>query len=439
VNAGVRWDQQKASNGASTAPGNPLFPDLLPTLKFDGNVPGIKWNDFSPRVGVTMALDDARKTVVRASYAHYAGQLASPDATFNSPIPYGYTYLAYKWVDRNGDGFAQKDEILTNQGVLYAGNVDPNNTTSLSALNRLDPNYHANHDDEVIVGLEREVIPNFSVGIAYTWRKGQDFADWFPRIDANGNILTAADYTANAPVSANGYAVTTYSPNAASIGNNARILTNRPNFNQTYNGIELTALKRLSNKWMLRAAFSYNDWKEHLTGAGAFQNPTPTDVENFGGVQSLIGNGALIDGGIVANKSYGAKTNTFFSSKWQITASGLYQLPAGFEVGASLLGRQGNPKVLEIRTSAGSDGSPRVVVGPLDLQRYANVWDLDLRVANNIKLGGSATFGITVDLFNALNADTILQQTRQANSSAFGQALEVINPRVLRFGFRLGF
>jgi hypothetical protein len=439
LNAGVRWDQQKASNGASVAPGNPLFPDLLPTLKFDGNVPGIKWNDFSPRVGLTLALDDSRKTVARASYAHYAGQLASPDATFNSPIPYGYTYLAYKWVDRNGDGFAQKDEILTNQGVLYAGNVDPANTTSLVALNKLDPNYHANHDDEIIVGLEREVIPNFSVGVAYTWRKGRDYADWTPRIDANGNLLTPADFSANAPVSSNGYTVQTYSPNPARIGNNARVLTNRPNFNQTYNGIELTALKRLSNKWMLRAAFSYNDWKEHLTGPGAFQNPTPQDVENFGGLNSPIGNGPLIEGGIVANKSYGAKTNTFFNSKWQVTASGLYQLPAGFEVGASLLGRQGNPKALVLPTSAGADGSPRVVVGPLDLQRYASVWDLDLRLADTIKLGGSATFGITLDLFNALNADMILQVNRRANSGAFQQPLEVINPRVLRFGFRLAF
>jgi hypothetical protein len=317
--------------------------------------------------------------------------------------------------------------------------VDPSNTTSLAALNKLDPNYHANHDDEIIVGLEREVIPNFSVGVAYTWRKGRDFADWTPRIDANGNLLTPADFSANAPVSSNGYTVQTYSPNPARIGNNARILTNRPNFNQTYNGIELTALKRLSNKWMLRAAFSYNDWKEHLTGPGAFQNPTPQDVENFGGLNSPIGNGPLIEGGIVANKSYGAKTNTFFNSKWQVTASGLYQLPAGFEVGASLLGRQGNPKALVLPTSAGADGSPRVVVGPLDLQRYASVWDLDLRVADNIKLGGSATFGITVDLFNALNADMILQVNRRANSGAFQQPLEVINPRVLRFGFRLGF
>jgi hypothetical protein len=33
----------------------------------------------------------------------------------------------------------------------------------------------------------------------------------------------------------------------------------------------------------------------------------------------------------------------------------------------------------------------------------------------------------------------ILQVNRRANSGAFQQPLEVINPRVLRFGFRLGF
>jgi len=141
----------------------------------------------------------------------------------------------------------------------------------------------------------------------------------------------------------------------------------------------------------------------------------------------------------VAPKSYGAKTNSFINSTWQVTASGLYQLPAGFEVGASFLGRQGNPKVIEIPASAGADGTPRVPVGPLDLQRYATVWDLDLRVANNIKLGGTARLGITVDLFNALNTGPILQETRNAASTAFQQPLEILNPRVLRFGFRLGF
>jgi hypothetical protein len=39
VNAGLRWDLQKASNQASDAPANTMFPDLLPALSFDGTSP----------------------------------------------------------------------------------------------------------------------------------------------------------------------------------------------------------------------------------------------------------------------------------------------------------------------------------------------------------------------------------------------------------------
>src|SRR5262249_8485285 len=75
VNAGIRWDQQKSQNRASTAQANPTFPDLLPTLSYDGNGPKIDWKDFSPRASFSYAVDENRKTVLRGSYARYAGQL----------------------------------------------------------------------------------------------------------------------------------------------------------------------------------------------------------------------------------------------------------------------------------------------------------------------------------------------------------------------------
>src|SRR5207248_10137387 len=164
VNGGVRWDRQTASNLASVAPANTMFPDLLPSLSFNGDSPQIKWNDVSPRVGATVALDESRRTVARVSYANYAGQLNPFEATSASPVGSYYTYIAYKWVDTNHDGFAQKNEILTNLGPQYSNNINPAKPTSASSVNTIDPNYHPNHDDEVIIGIDHEVIPNRSVG-----------------------------------------------------------------------------------------------------------------------------------------------------------------------------------------------------------------------------------------------------------------------------------
>jgi hypothetical protein len=445
VNAGLRYDRQAAHLNPSTATANPLFPELVPALEFDGNVPGIKWNDLSPRVGLTVALDEKRKTIVRASYARYAGQLGPIDSQFNSPVTYNYNYLAYQWVDRNNDGFAQRNEILTSAGVLYSAGIDPANPTALTSINKIDPDYHANHDQEVIVGLEREIVPNFSIGAAYTWRRGKDSVSYTPRIDSSGRILTSADFIQLPPVSAGGFTVQPFAPNPARTGDGARLLTNREDYSLNYSGIELSANKRLANKWMLRAAFSYMDWTEGLDGPNAFQNPSSADINTIiqggypGGAASGLC-GPCVDGGIIAPKSYGAKADSYFHAKWQLSASGMYQLPGEFELGASLLGREGYPKAIHIRTSLGADGNRRLLPpGGLDLQRHDNFWNLDLRLAKNLKLRGTSAVNLTVDLFNVFNADTVLQRNRQINSDAFDQILELANPRILRFGVRLQF
>src|SRR5262249_29417687 len=85
INAGVRWDSQRSKNLPSSVPASKSFPNLLGPINFDGNTPEIKWDDLSPRVGVTLALDEAKKTVLRASYARYASQLPSGQASFLAP------------------------------------------------------------------------------------------------------------------------------------------------------------------------------------------------------------------------------------------------------------------------------------------------------------------------------------------------------------------
>ena len=148
-----------------------------------------------------------------------------------------------------------------------------------------------------------------------------------------------------------------------------------------------------------------------------------------------------MDGGQIAPRSGGSgKGDIFYNARWQVVLNALYQLPGNFEVGTSLFGRQGYVYPVILRLSAGGDGAIRTLAQPnIDDQRYKNVFDADFRLANNIKLGGRATMGITADLFNAFNSGTILGRNRQANSSAFGDPTDVLSPRILRIGVRFGF
>src|SRR5262249_11499956 len=98
LNLGVRFDRQKAKGLPSSVTASRSFPDLLGAIDYDGNGGDpIVWTDLSPRAGLTYALDESRKTVLRASYARYASQLASGQMGFVSPIQSPGAYFAYVW------------------------------------------------------------------------------------------------------------------------------------------------------------------------------------------------------------------------------------------------------------------------------------------------------------------------------------------------------
>ncbi|MBP9946894.1 MAG: TonB-dependent receptor, partial [Vicinamibacteria bacterium] len=207
VNVGARFDKQTAKNLASEAPANASFPNLLPALKFEGSKEdNITWNDISPRVGLSYALNESRKTVARLSLARYAGQLSYGNVTSQNPV--AASYLAYGWNDVNGDRFVQPGEVLFSN-FIGASNVDPNNPSAVGATpNQIDKDLKSKKDNEIVLGIDHELASNFAVGGAITYRKTTDW-QYTPRLAApcptgvNCAIIGPSSYTANAPVTAN--------------------------------------------------------------------------------------------------------------------------------------------------------------------------------------------------------------------------------------------
>ena len=181
VIAGVRFDHQESSLGASSVPAVPGIP-ILPALSAPAVSGVFKWNNAVPRVGITYALDESRKSIVRASYAMFASQLPGSEASFVSPIQYSYAY--YNAVDRNGDGVAQLSELLFNQGLTGYTGFDPNNPSRVSTVNTVDPNVKAPITHELLFGFDRQVLPNFGVSATFTYRKMVDLI-WDPLTGSN--------------------------------------------------------------------------------------------------------------------------------------------------------------------------------------------------------------------------------------------------------------
>jgi Carboxypeptidase regulatory-like domain/TonB-dependent Receptor Plug Domain len=437
LNLGLRYDRQTSTNKPTTAPANASLPEILPELAYDGSGQGIKWTDFSPRVGLTYALGEDRKTVIRASYARYPSYLTMSDTSIDNPIG-GLGTLQYGWNDVNCDQFAQANEVN-----LAGGLTQPPLNASLEAVNRIDPDFSAPTDNELILGFEHEVAPNLSLGVTGTYRRSSK-SIYFPFLGVNGTGWVSQD-----PISVDTdegrYTITPYDltpDNLAGAEANGfgQYLTNRPGYGRHFKGLELTAHKRLSNKWMARLAFSYNDWTEHFDGREGIQNPNPVLYDTYG--YSLFGQtiltDALKDGGQLAYFGIGSGKTYWINAKWQLNVSALYQLPAGFEIAGNLFGRQGYPRITTIDFETGLGTFSGIATPELDQVRTPNVWNLDFRLAKNIRLSGRASLNLTADLFNVFNANTVLVRTGNADG-AFNRINEIQAPRIVRFGMRLGF
>ncbi|MBX7186256.1 MAG: TonB-dependent receptor [Vicinamibacteria bacterium] len=434
LNLGVRFDGQSAKNLPTSIPANKSLPNLVPAVDYAGNDTNlVDFKDISPRAGFSYALNESRKTVLRGSYANYAAQLGYGLVNV-AAVPAGY--IAYGWHDDNRDRVVQATEVDTAGGVLYTYNINPSNKTGI-APGRIDPNLKNQRDNEAVLGIDHELAANFAIGAAYTFRSSKDFT-YTPflsapcAVGASCTFIQPSQYIKGTDVTARGFTVQRYSApaNLVAAGGNGRYTTNREGYTRKYSGFELTMKKRMSNKWAANLAFSYNNWTENYSDSNrvnALGNPTKLETS------------PLADGGPVSIQGGGSGKVSFYSQfKWQVYADALVNLPASFSFSTAIFGRQGGLYPTSIRTSLGSDGTQNVLVGGVDDTLYPNLWNIDLRLARNAKIG-RVTITPSVELFNALNNDVVLSRARNAAVASYGRVDEIIAPRILRVGARLSF
>ena len=442
VDLGLRFDRQWGKALQSDIAANPAFPNVVPGVSFAGYDTPFTWNNVSPRAGITYALDDSRKTIARASFSRYAGQLETGTVGVLNPSSTAGS-ATYRWTDLNGDHFAQANEVNLNQFITSAGGFNPAAPTAVTSANTLDPNLKAPKTTSIVVGVERELRPNLAAQVNYSYTRTTDlFGNFTGRITPRVGV-TLADYAAGPGFSGTlpdgtVYNIPTFIPNAAKVaaGGNGFATTNILDYATDYHGLELSVVKRLSNKWMGRAGFSWNNAREHFDGtAGLYDtngNPTPSLSE------------PLKDGGQFAPQSGGSGSGSIYiNAKWQFNANAMYQAPNGIEVSGNLFGRQGYPFPLfrQGTTAAlGPDSTLQVLVTPaIDYLRYPNLWNTDLRAARTFKADKVTIRGI-LDAFNVFNANTALVRNNNiGNATTFNVLAQNLSPRIFRVGVVVGF
>ncbi|MBV8517530.1 MAG: TonB-dependent receptor [Acidobacteria bacterium] len=450
VQAALRFDQQKGGNSAGVAQANPVIPEVLPTINFDAAT-GLTWRNVSPRIGITYALGADRRTLLRAGYNRYVDQMSATTVTPTSAGAYSLVY--YYFNDLNHDKIAQHDEIDFDYGPLAFGGFDPSNPTASTAFTRWDHNLKAPTTDEILLGGEREILTNFSVGVNLTYRKLRDFIGTYgEKHQGQSDFLTSADYVQAAPVTATlpngqtrsltyyqlapGVAVPVYS-----------VIRNIPDYSQTYKGLELNLIKRMSNRWMMRGNLTLQDWTQDA-GPGASADPTLQRTTQGSGFFTAC---LTCDGSVIYQSTgSGSKGNVYINSKWSTSLTGLYQIPiVETSLGFNLNSRQGYalPYVWLVRPPTGEGTKALIATEDVDSVRLPNVTQLDMNLSKDFRVHGVG-FTVSVDAFNILNSNTILQRNvTQLNSQAnvstpalsSNRVAEVMSPRVFRLGARFSF
>jgi hypothetical protein len=437
LNLGLRWDRQSGSVKANTQLGSKLFPTLLPDLTSSARNDVIVHNSLTPRVGVTYALDNARKTLARASYGSFASQLNATAGNFMSTVGGRGVYF-YDVVDLNGNRVIDAAELagrtcsnaLAAAGTCNYYGFDITNPSNIASPIHTVGKYRTPLTHELEFGMDHELMPNFGLSGSVIYRTFVNF-NW------RNNGLVGTDYVASTPLvgthpSIGDYNAPIFIATRRPSNPAATEYRDRPDYSQRFLGLEVAATKRLSNKWMARFGFSSNDHREYFDSPAAFTDPTPTPAS------------PNKDGGLVVRQSGGSGKSGIFQllPKYQFIMTGLYQAPWGINLAGNMVNRQGF--AMQYNRSQISTADPVTRLKTVFLldeagdKRLPSVTSLDLRVGKEFSFRRTK-LNLDLDIFNALNTATILGREFNLTRTTGNNVLEIMNPRVVRLGARFGF
>ncbi|MBA2301121.1 MAG: hypothetical protein H0W08_00640 [Acidobacteria bacterium] len=129
--------------------------------------------------------------------------------------------------------------------------------------------------------------------------------------------------------------------------------------------------------------------------------------------------------------------------RYQLAATAMYSARWGINLAGNIVSRQGYSMPYQQTQVATGDplGNLKTVILVADEVgdfRLPNVTSLDLRVGKEFSYN-RLRVNLDFDVFNALNASTVLGRQYDLRLSTANNVQEIMNPRVLRLGARFSF
>jgi hypothetical protein len=393
----------------------------------------IGYNDITPRMGVAYDVFGTGKTAVKFNAGKYLEAAVNGNGNYSSLLPSARIQLTQSrsWTDSNGNyvpdcdllsGAAQN--LTATGGDVCGAWANPNFGKAVDANG--NPIYSLGYAEKILKGwgtrpsdwqigvtLQQEVLPRVSVEVGYTRRWLQNFTvtdnlnvspadfDQFslvapsdPRLPGGGGFTINGLYNVkpdkfSVPVND----LRTYAPDYGKIS-------------QVYNGLDININARMRNGVQLQAGTSTG---QRVTDYCEVRSLIPEQTGGFSTASEVNAYNPLnpfchVEPGITTRFT---SAGSYIIPKIDVMLSGTFQsspaepLQANWTVSSAIVAQTlGRPL---------SGGAQNITVNLLapDAMRGPRVNQLDLRVGKVMRFGGQrATF--SVDMFNALNADTVL-------------------------------
>jgi hypothetical protein len=361
--------------------------------------------NVAPRIGVSYDLMGNGRTALKAYYGRFYNQFGSEiaesinrNARINVQVP---------WNDTN------------NNLRLDPGELNLSTFTGFSSVfPRMDEDSSRPYSDEMSVGVDHQLMPNFAVSASYHRRQHRNGLGLID-LARPANAYTAVTRSYSDPISG-AQTITVYSLDPALVTRRDRVITNVDILESDYDGFSLSFNKRMSSKWQLLGGVTVQQ-HQGFNHSGTYTNPgTSTDVNNPN---------------FRLNRDSGS---VFIDLPWAFNLSGTYELPYGIAFSGKYTARAGDPLLRTLNVTGLPQGSETVYVQQRGEDRTETVTKfLDVRFGKRFAVG-TTRFEGTLDVFNLLNANHVLDQTT-AVGSTLGRPARIMTPRIIRFGITTRF
>jgi hypothetical protein len=434
LQGGVRYDHM-VSNYPDSRVGGPGYPFAPQEIFFaKGSTPGYNWSDITPRVGLAYDLFGNGRTAVKFNIGKYMEAITASNSDWDlNPLIRTTIQTTRGWDDTNRD---------------YVVNCDLGNSAANGECRAMDsstlgqPVFVRTFDSDWISGwgsrpynwsmgfsVQQELMPRVSltVGFVRNW--------WGNQYVVDNTATVSSDYTPfgiAAPLdprlpNGGGYTITDlYDLVPEKVGDVDELATSYRNYGdltENWQGVNLNVVARLRNGLTLQAGTNTGrrladgcDVRAALPEYG--RGVTGSTNSSVTATITALGGGAA---GLGVN-NHQCRLSEPYRTDFRGLAT--YTIPrVDVQVSGTWISQPGDSMRADfLANSAWINAGPEPLGRPLsrsstvevNLIEPFTVWEernntIDLRVAKIFRYGGTRT-QVGVDIFNALNADTITGQ-----------------------------